>query len=297
VLRQTFGVAQARGLAHTAGDAPVTLELGLRLRGQRAFGDEAEIQPRRLAHASDEVFVGDVAPAAPQARAISDHQLAVVAQVGTPASGKPQRRHEAARVHARGPEQRIVAVRAFQAADAVDQQAHAHAGAGAFGQQRGHLGADLVIAQNVSANVQRAGARCDQRAQLFERSLAIGGKAHRRLRAGPGDTERRQQARGPQRRRMRPGPGRLGLAARGRPNQLARAEDQEQRQAEVGKGRDSQYPRHRGVRVAPLTPHARDHDVGQKPCGHEGAVLQRGERGQVQHGCSFVGRFDPYKER
>ena len=281
--RKALGIAQPQRLPRAARDAPVAVEQRLRLRRQRALGGKAQVEPGRLTDAADEVFIGQVAPARPHHLTIGDQQLAVVAQVDAPAPRPPQRRHEQARAHARVLQHGVVAVRAFQAADAVDQQAHPHAGARAVGQGGGHGGAHFVIAQHVGAKVQRVARRADHALQLRQRRLAIRFKPHHRLRPRAGHAQRRQQPRGPQRRQRGPRPGRRRLARCGRAHHLARAEDQKQRQPQVREGRNPHHPGQRRVRVPPLAPHARDHQVGQQPRGHESHVFQRGEGGQADH--------------
>ena len=189
--RKALGIAQPQRLPRAARDAPVAVEQRLRLRRQRALGGKAQVEPGRLADAADEVFIGQVAPARPHHLTIGDQQLAVVAQVDAPAPRPPQRRHEQARAHARVLQHGVVAVRAFQAADAVDQQANPHAGARAVGQRGGHGGAHFVIAQHVGAKVQRVARRADHALQLRQRRLAIRFKSHHRLRPRAGHAQRR----------------------------------------------------------------------------------------------------------
>ena len=183
LLRRALGV----------GEGPVALEQRQRLHHQRAGEVEAQVVPGGLAGFAFEVLRGQVAPAAPQparfGRAVDDQHLAVVTQVGAALQRRMQRRHEQHHADAGGAQGLEVRAAGHQAAHAVEQQAHAHAGAGLGAQLVDDLLAQRVAAEDEGAQVDRLLRRVEVLPQRLQRLAAIGmdaaGRGRRPAPAGP----------------------------------------------------------------------------------------------------------------
>ena len=188
--RAGLGQRGARGVG------PVLLELLAGAHGERAAQVEAEVVPDRVGRgaaasrrAALEVFGREVAATAPQPIGVGDDHLAVVPQVGAAAQDGAKGRHELHRLDARGAHAPHVDAAGEPGADAVDEQAHAHALLGLGAQGGGDLFAEPVARQDEGADVERLRGAGDD----FEQAHGAP-RCHRRERAAP---RRARRAPGP----------------------------------------------------------------------------------------------------
>lgn len=275
-------------MAAAGGGAPVGPELRLRQHGQRAFGIEAQVQPRRLTRAVHEIFAGQVAATAPQACAVGHGELTVVAQVGAPAHEVVQQRHEAAHLHALALKLAQQGGRGAPAAHGIEQQPRGHAALGALRQGLGHALTHRVVAEHEGADIQAVPGGADQRQQGLQGFGAVFVKVHLGIAHGGRQVHARQQVPGPggalARRCVAGRQRRAGLVglAQG-PRKLARTHQQKQGQGHIRKRHDAQHPGQRRRRVAPLVVDAREQHIHQQAGDHQHGVAQARQQGKVGH--------------